>query len=193
MTNRKTNLQKNCEDYFFCLTKEQNTVENFGMWAMYGKITEYDSKNPTPDKIGVKIQFTEELIDNLRNDYSLMFYAVGYANLLGNSNSKTVVYAEEIPLLNNILAGYIKDNAWKYENEFRLRSLKNNEKIRQVDENVCEITLSDEILKQLVVYPSPLSSVDECEKIFKDESESTIVPKFIGNKYENKYRFKEKN
>lgn len=186
---------KNCDDFFFCLTKEDGSVENFGMWAMYGKITEYDSNNPTADKIGVKIQFPKAVIENLRNDFSLNFYAVGYGNILKGSKSKitsgTKVTKNDIALDGKILAGYIKDIAWKYENEFRLRISKNNDKV-ELKGSHCDVKLSNEILKEFVVYPSPLSSKKECEKKFKSIQESEkldVSPSFEENNYKDTYQF----
>lgn len=195
---------KNCDEYFFCLTKADDSAENFGMWAMYGKITEYNSDNPSADKIGVKIQFPKAVIENLRNDYSLHFHAVGYGNIqkslsLKNLNSKiisgSVKTKNDIALNGKILAGYIKDIAWKYENEFRLGISKDNEKV-ELNGYRCDIKLSNEILKELVVYPSPLSSKNECEKIFRNIKESEkldVSPSFEENNYKDTYQFLIKN
>lgn len=190
---------KNCDDYFFCLTKETGIVESFGMWALYGKITEYDSQNLSPDKIGVKIQFPKAVIDNLRNEFSLKFHAVGYGKTLENRQSKihsgTIDTENKILLDGKILAGYIKDIAWKYENEFRLEVSKNNEEIT-LNGSYCDLKLSNEILNELVVYPSPLSSKEECINIFEKMNGTNkldVFPSFEENNYKATYQFNSKN
>ena len=192
---KELDFAKNCNDYFFCLTKETDTVENFGMWAMYGKITEYDRNNLNPCSIGVKIKFSKSVIENIRNDFSVKFYKVGYANLLDGGDSiifdGSIRTKSKILLNNDVLAGYKKDNAWKYENELRLRIKKENWK-----KDFFDIELSDEILKCLVIYPNPLSSVEECEAEFKKldniYEKSDIRPHFEENKYKNTYQFSKK-
>ena len=196
---KELNFAEECRDYFFCLTEEKDVTENFGMWAMYGKITEYSQENPTGNNIGVKIRFTKEVIENLRNELSLKFHSVGYANLMKNDSSKiscgTITTAKDIKLDSNILAGYIKDNAWKYESEFRFRQT--SSKVTEKDDFIY-LKISDEILSSLVVYPCPLSSKEECERIFKslDKKDETAVvfPHFEENKYKDTYRLqKSKN
>lgn len=179
------NFAENCSDYFFCLSKEPCGVECFGMWSMYGKLAEF-CKEKAPEKIGVKIQFSKEIIDNLRNENVLAFHSVAYLNkengqcFLGSQKNNN-----HIPIEQDVLAGYIKDGCWKYENEYRLR------KTAESRETKIGVPISDTLLKDLIVYPSPVSTVEECEKRFrkleKEYGRVSVFPNFQKNSYEGTF------
>lgn len=162
-------LFSGCKDLFFCLSKNTLVKENFGMWAMYGKLS---SKVPAvPDNaenIGVKIFFPKFVLDELCKTKSLNLHSVAYTNLRENykdgSLKKYIIGTQtvkkEIEFHIKDFSGYLKDSAWSYENELRLR-------IRNFDvmKESCSVELSDKLISKLIVYPSPYYSADECRDI----------------------------
>lgn len=161
-------LYGNCHDLFFCLSKSSISKESFGMWAMYGKLRTKEKDEMNPNNIGVKICFPKNSIDEICRINSLVMHSVAYADLRtdyqGNPLKKVTIGSQttsaEIKLDLDNLEGYIKDSAWAYENEIRLR--KKNEDVLKDDDI---ISLTDDIISQLIVYPSPRYEADTCKKI----------------------------
>lgn len=181
-----------CKNYYFCLTKGRNdNKENFGMWAMYGHI-----KNKKTDKeniidyakqIGVKIEFPRETLKKIVNlNTNLKFHFVAYTNLINKKKQMKVkcgsTSTKEKIEINKSLHGYLKDNSWEYEKEMRLCFPAD----LNSQNNYIDIQLyNNDILNELVVFPSPLYSVYECKMIFKQLSKDNklIAPQFCKNKY----------
>ena len=171
--------------YFFCLLRSME--ESFGMWAMYGGLTKGESSDALKN-ICVKIEFDVKQLRKFINEKKLKATAVAYTHIVGCKEGKksifscgTVTNKNGISLQQNrdILSGYVKDNAWKYEREMRLWS-----ESEFVD-------LTDEFIKSLKIIPSPVSSIEECENLiekskYKDMLES-IRPQFVKNKYQGLY------
>lgn len=185
-----------CDDYFFCLSSGYEAeYENFGMWAMYGNLGKL---NTNICENGVKIQFSKELIENIKNEsnYNLKFHNVAYKNLKFNTQ-KTIISLgkgnnKEISFNPEILKGYVKDSAWQYEKEarFRIEQIEN-------DKNYFYLPISENILKKLIIYPSPELSKQEAKEIFeilcKEKGFPSIFPNFEQNCYEKTYQSKQKN
>ena len=171
--------------YFFCLLRSME--ESFGMWAMYGGLTRGKSDEPLKN-ICVKIEFDVKQLKKFIAEKKLKATAVAYTHIVGCKEGEksifscgTVTNKKGISFSENrdILSGYVKDNAWKYENEMRLQS-----ESEFVD-------LSDEFIKSLKIISSPVSSIEECEELiekseYKDMLEA-ILPQFVKNKYQGSY------
>lgn len=188
----ESNFASDCLDYFFCLSKEPYGTECFGMWAMYGNLKE-NNKPLVADKIGVKIQFPKTVIENLRNEDALSFHSVTYLNQISrNLYLGTMTNNNTVQIQKEILSGYVKDVCWKYENEYRLR--------RKFDSSCTgdflDIPISESLLKELIIYPSPVYTVESCKRLFSELGEksgfTSVRPVFKKNIYEGKYRIREK-
>lgn len=143
--------------------------ENMAMWGLYGQ--------PASDAIRIAIPKTEMLnwihatkevyiwdgapIDSIRADVSLndIVYVSGEAhgdNLLLSHQNKTLETVN-VPALNGVdtfpqMTGYIKNAAWRYENEVRIRIelpyvVDGNEKIM--------IKIPDSVLSSIMVMEGP--------------------------------------
>ena len=177
-------------DFFFCLSKsKEDENENFGMWSMYGKLNE--KKSNDPEKIGVKIYFPKNVLNQIKTENErLIIHSVAYTNLVENydnyENLKVQVGSSSImihDLNKDEISGFIKDTAWHYENEMRIRVPFTNENIT---DKTKDIEVSETILTQLKVYPSPIYELSEIEKIFKQRCNgNNIHVNFCENRYRN--------
>lgn len=177
-------------DFFFCLSKsKENENENFGMWSMYGKLNENTSDKT--DKIGIKIYFPKEVLKQIKEENeSLLVHSVAYADLIDNyenlKNFKVYIGSSSATIQNfdkDECSGFIKDTAWHYENEMRLRIPATAERIT---DKTKDIKISEEILEKLKVYPSPIYELSEVEKIFKRRCNgNNIHVNFCENRYRN--------
>lgn len=180
----------NDHDFFFCLSKsKEDENENFGMWAMYGNLN--SKKNKEAKNIGVKIYFPKGTLKQICNENkNLYIYSVAYTNLIDNYrnlNDFTIhvdSYDATIKDFNKEqCSGFLKDTAWRYENEMRLRIPATTENIT---DKTKDISISDKILQNLKVYPSPIYDVNEIEQIFNEScGNEKIKVNFCENKYRN--------
>ncbi len=203
-----------CKDYFCCLSQgRSDNKENFGMWAMYGHIK--GNSNPRnveqiePREIGVKIEIPKNMLRKIINyDPNINLHFVAYTNLISflrNSNNKNNIIrkgekvrfgynatGQEIEI-NKQLYGYLKDNSWSYEKELRLRlpekKAKNDNKY-QIQGCDAFILVTNDFLKELRIYPSPLYTVEECRNIFNNLKGNEIIldPVFLDNPYYNLFQ-----
>lgn len=185
-------------DFFFCLSKGvDEEKDNFGLWAMYGKLNV--KKSNKAEDIGVKIYFPSSTIKQIRiENKSLIQHHIAYTDLIDNYDKPTnreIYVGSHSTEINDFdkdkCSGFIKDVAWRYENEMRLRIAGDSERIT---DKTKDIPISDEILSSLKVYPSPLYTLDEVEKAFKERCGGTeIHVNFCENKYRDSLRLKDKN
>ena len=188
-------LFRSCTDFFMCLSKgTEDEMENFGMWAMYGNLNTKVEHPSAKDasQIGVKICFPKETLNLMRSENkNLTLHSVAYAKIIENyenpANVKAYVGSSSgIPLEDfdkEKLSGFVKDTAGKYENEMRFRIKRTNE--RMTDERK-SVEFSEEVFSQLKIYPSPIYSAEECERIFDELRAGKKVPK--ANFRENIYK-----
>ena len=185
-----------CDDYFFCLScGYEAEYENFGMWSMYGNLGNRLSNNVEK---GVKIQFSRAILEIIKNEsnINLKFHNVAYKNLKFNSQESIISLGKEnnkkISFNSEILKGYIKDSAWQYEKEARFRIENMNNK-----DSHFILPVSENILKELIIYPSPELSVEEANDIFKGLCEErgypSVLPDLEQNYYEKTYQSKQRN
>ena len=165
-----------------------SSEENFGMWAMYGGLA---AKPPAEtaklDEIlkntFVKIKIPVLSLKAFVNKAGLHASAVAYTKLtaapipekmlcfFGSKSNKN------IPFDQNILSGYIKDVAWKYEHEIRIWSESEF------------VSFDDEFVRSLEVFPSPVITLDECRKLLKrDERYANVESTLDAILKENKYQ-----
>ncbi len=187
-----------CNDFFFCLSKAlDDEVENFGMWAMYGKLLANEIK---PENIGVKIYFPKEVLQSLcEHTENLSIHSIAYTNLVENfensdkkdrPKNKTFIidHSKGITIADferQRLCGFIKDTVWHYENEIRLRLKFTSQHAMKETE---DIQISSDLLSKLKVYPSPLYEISYIKEIFKtlhQKEEDVIKVDFCENRYRN--------
>ena len=198
------NFAKTCNDYFFCLSRgKKDNIENFGMWAMYGCIREKkindEDVTDYAKKIGVKIAFSKRILENITNQNSdLTMRLIAYGDFISGKKCLKIKSGSSSSTkkelhLDNSLYGYLKDNSWSYEKELRLcLSYDRSENYTPKDNSVF-VSINEELLKNLEVYPSPLYDTEKCYELFEklkkhNKSESIITPNFKENKYKSLYQ-----
>ncbi len=171
------------QKYFFSLMRTK--IENFGMWAMYGGLTK-KPEDPL-ESIYVKIEFPVSLLKEFIKQNNLSASLVAYTwQCKKPKDGKTVIFYgnhtnnKGITIDKKILSGYIKDTAWKYEQELRIWSDKK------------EVPVDEKFLKQLKIFPSPLYSIKACKEALVKDPRYTDIEKILSkaltkNDYEDTY------
>ncbi len=185
----ESNFANDIDECFFCMSRGSGgKIENFGMWAMYGHIRDYDAKDPK--KIGVKIEFTKEVLENLIKENSgSNLRLVAYTDLIWEKN-KTINFSsstqnKNVKRFSSELHGYLKDNSWSYEKELRI-CVKTTE---QSAEHTF-INVPDYLLEKLIVFPSPLANISHCQDEYNKlvQGNAAIVPTFRENSYKQLFQ-----
>lgn len=185
--------------FFSCFMMEDD--ESIGMWGMYAQPWRDGVKITIPrDILRQWIFETTEIIEvsqqtkkptgriiNDPKEFKIWISAVAYSNFDGIDTKKE----EEIlrcggqtnRILHNVphraeLTGYIKDMAWSYEKEVRVKSRFKN---RMGFERVA-IKMPDYVIDSLVITPSPLFEGDIVKRIESEVSRiiATDNSKFVG-------------
>lgn len=159
--------------FFSCFMCEDK--ESIGMWSMYAQPWERGVKITLPSNAVRKwIRSTKELLEISTDDYQptgkiiplgdntarLRLSAVAYSNadsLQKNSEEKITWSNKSNKNIRNAahiseLTGYIKDMAWSYEKEIRIKA----EFQRAGSIERVAIPLNDEIISQMIITASPL-------------------------------------
>ena len=164
-----------------------SSEENFGMWAMYGglaaKPTETEKLNEILKNRFVKIKIPVSSLKKFVNEEKLHASAVAYTKLSAPSIPEKMLCFfgsrsnKNIPFDKNILSGYIKDVAWKYEHEIRIWSESEY------------VHISDDFINSLEVFPSPIITLDECRNLLKKDKRYQNVESILDNILkENRYQ-----
>ena len=169
--------------FFGCFMCEDR--ESIGMWSMYAQPWESGVKITLPKDVVIKwIQDTKEIIEISLDNYSptgrkiklnedkacLKLSSVAYCNAdslqknkdeekitWSNVTNKNITNAVRIPEL----TGYIKDMAWSYEKEVRIKAeLKKYIGIKRV-----AIPITDDVFDNMIITASPLFEGDIRKKI----------------------------
>ena len=164
--------------FFSCFMCEDK--ESIGMWSMYAQPWEKGVKISIPKKaIRTWLKKTTELLEISTSDYkptgrriyignmssSLRLSSVAYSNAdsmqvskepeklsWSNQSNTNIRNAVRIPEL----TGYIKDMAWSYEKEIRIKAeFVNQDNIQRV-----AIPLTDELIDSMIITASPLFDGD---------------------------------
>lgn len=187
----ESTLFGNCRDYFFCLSKSDEEKENFGMWAMYGRLNASEELK-LQQRVGVKILFPNEVIKDICERTKAIFHRIAYTDLIDgfedSMKKKFLVGSQstgEVSFESSKLEGYVKDSSWRYENELRIRYKWDNKNFL---DSTKVIDLTDENLNSLRVYPSPYYSIQDCEEILDSMGKLSIKPVFAESKYRNSYK-----
>ena len=185
-------------DFFFCLSiGGDDEKDNFGLWAMYGKLNV--KKSNKAEDIGVKIYFSSDALKQIcKENEKLSIHRVAYTDLIDNYDKPTnrkIYVGSHSTEINDFdkdkYSGFIKDVAWRYENEMRLRLPFSNERIT---DDMKDIKIPDKILSSLKVYPSPVYGLDEVKEIFRERcGGKDIHVNFRENIYRNSLSLKDKN
>lgn len=180
--------------FFSCFMMEDE--ESIGMWGMYAQPWREGVKISIPKEILRRwISETSELIEisqeskqptgrkiNDTSAFKLWISTVAYSNFEG-LETKDVVETlrcggQENQILKNVprrpeLTGYIKDMAWSYEKEVRVKARFNNE---MGFERVA-IKMPEYVIDSLVITPSPLFEGNIVERIKAEISRSILTDK----------------
>ena len=185
--------------FFSCFMMEED--ESIGMWSMYAQPWRDGVKISIPKVILRRwVDETKELIEISQetkqptgrtisdtNAFKIWLSAVAYSNYDGlNLKEDAEVLrcgTQENTILKNVphrpeLTGYIKDMAWAYEKEIRVKTQFDND----VGFDRVAIKMPDYVIESMIITPSPLFEGDLVERI---ESEirlqmQTSTSKFVG-------------
>lgn len=168
--------------FFTCFMSEEK--ESIGMWSMYAQPWHEGVKLSFPkDVIRRWVAETKEVIEVSQQDkkptgrrlyeydpFSIWISAVAYSNCdgisrkteeellrCGNETNKAITNAPHIP----DLTGYIKDMAWSYEKEIRVKIQFDN---YRGFERVA-IPMPDYVIDSMSVTPSPLFDGDLTQRL----------------------------
>lgn len=164
----------------------RSSEESFGMWAMYGGLGKERNSGRTLKDIWVKISFRVDSLRRFVQEGSVRASMVAYTSLTpqfsGADRDARRVYfcgsvknTKGIALDWSILSGYIKDSAWKYEQELHLWS---KGKV---------ISLDDGLLDSMQVTPSPLCRVKDCIALVEQSTFSSLLPRLRPMLTESRY------
>lgn len=171
--------------FFSCFMCEDK--ESIGMWSMYAQPWEKGVKISIPKQIvRTWLKKTSQLLEISTLDYkptgrivpvgenhaSLRFSSVVYSNAdsiqaneesekltWSNQNNANIKNAVRIPEL----TGYVKDIAWSYEKEVRIKAeFANTNDVQRV-----AIPITDEVIDAMTITASPLFEGDLLEELSK--------------------------
>jgi hypothetical protein len=183
--------------FFSCFMCEDK--ESIGMWSMYAQPWENGVKISLPKQATCAwLKRTTELMEISAQTYkptgrtipisgsgaSLRLSAVAYSNFdsmqvkketeklsWSNKNNTNIKNATRIPEL----TGYIKDMAWSYEKEIRIKAeFENLQNIQRV-----AIPLDDELIGAMTITASPLFYGDLVQRLSKEINVHLSVEKSI--------------
>lgn len=183
--------------FFSCFMCEDK--ESIGMWSMYAQPWEKGVKISIPKKVvRTWIKKTTHLLEISTQDYKpteriipvgkngalLWISSVAYSNAdsmqekkeaekltWSNQNNTNIQNAVRIPEL----TGYIKDMAWSYEKETRIKAQFDN--IYNVQR--VAIPLTDDVIEAMTITASPLFEGDLLEEVSKQIEMSLNIDKSI--------------
>lgn len=185
--------------FFSCFMMEED--ESIGMWGMYAQPWREGVKISIP-KHALKrwVKETKELIEisrdtkqptgrviNNSDAFRIWLSAVAYSNFdgLNLKDDEEILRCggQENKILKNVphqpeLTGYIKDMAWSYEKEVRVKVQFDN----SVGFERVAIKMPDYIIESMVITPSPLfegNLMDRIENEIKHQMK-TSTSKFVG-------------
>lgn len=172
--------------FFSCFMTEEK--ESIGMWSMYAQPWEAGVKIAIPKEVVRHwINETKEVQEISVEDYrktgqtikidpnnaTLKISAVAYSNvdsLEAKSNQEKLIWSTATnTIIKNAthleaLTGYVKDMAWSYEKETRIKAeFANNNGFKRV-----AIELTDEVIDSMIITASPLFKGNLQQKL-KDE------------------------
>ena len=168
--------------FFTCFMGED--TESIGMWSMYAQPWEDGVKIGLPqNKLRVLARSIKTIYEVnpmnyeltgrsifVDNDVAIKISSVAYSNrhsltnnaapvIVSWSNKKNINLTNE--LHSPLLTGYIKDTAWSYEKEVRLKTaFRNTLGFRRV-----AIDIPDEVIDSLIITASPLFKGDLQERL----------------------------
>lgn len=178
--------------------------ESIGMWSMYAQPWEKGVKISIPTSViqgwveNTKYLYKVENYENTdtkiildKGSCSLGLSSVVYTNVdslhegeqvklqWSNKSNNTIKVTNQF----KELTGYIKDMAWSYEKEVRIKTEINN--ISNIDR--VSIPLTEEVINKMIITASPLFKGDLIEKIEKEikrsfKSESSLFKKKLNIK-----------
>lgn len=184
--------------FFSCFMREDD--ESIGMWGMYAQPWRDGVKISIPKEILKKwVNETNELIEisqktkqptgrKISNSsaFRIWISTIAYSNFNGlelNEKEKLRCGSQENMWLKNVplcseLTGYIKDMAWSYEKEVRVKVRFDN---KMGFERIA-IKMPEYVIDSLVITPSPLFEGNITERIEAEISRSVITDrsKFVG-------------
>lgn len=173
-----------CSKMYFASFSIENS-ENIGMWSMYGQPWEAGIKISIPKKLflswadQIKQVYrvapnTNEVISSsplIESEFKASISRVGYVEWDTNGNVAQIRCGENSKndkiknVDTQILTGLIKDAAWSYEKEIRLRvDLNSNSDVKKV-----AVEIPDEIMKGIIITTGPRFNKMISSKEFADD------------------------
>ena len=185
--------------FFSCFMMEED--ESIGMWSMYAQPWRHGVKISIPKEILRRwVKEVKELVEISQQTkqptgrvisdtdaFRIWLSAVAYSNFDGLSlkGDEEILRCggQENKILKNIphqpeLTGYIKDMAWSYEKEVRVKVQFDN----SVGFERVAIKMPDYVIESMVITPSPLfegNLMDRIENEIKRQMK-TSTSKFVG-------------
>lgn len=180
--------------FFSCFMMEDD--ESIGMWGMYAQPWREGVKISIPKEVLRRwISETSELIEISQESkqptgrkisdtstFKLWISTVAYSNFEGLEEKGTLETlrcgGQENRILKNVprrpeLTGYIKDMAWSYEKEVRVKARFDN---KMGFERIA-IEMPEYVIDSLVITPSPLFEGNIIERIKAEISRSILTDK----------------
>ena len=185
--------------FFSCFMMEED--ESIGMWSMYAQPWRDGVKiSIHKDILRRWVKETKELIEISQitkqptgrvisdtDAFKIWLSAVAYSNYDGLSLKEDAEIlrcgTQENKILRNVphqpeLTGYIKDMAWAYEKEVRVKTQFDN----SVGFERVAIKMPDYVVESMVITPSPLFEGDLMDRLEKEirHQMRTSASKFVG-------------
>lgn len=185
--------------FFSCFMMEED--ESIGMWSMYAQPWRDGVKiSIQKDILRRWVKETKELIEISQitkqptgrvisdtDAFRIWLSAVAYSNYDGLSLKEDAEIlrcgTQENKILRNVphqpeLTGYIKDMAWAYEKEVRVKTQFDN----SVGFERVAIKMPDYVVESMVITPSPLFEGDLMDRLEKEirHQMRTSASKFVG-------------
>ncbi len=154
-----------CTNLFFTSFSLENS-ENMGMWSMYGQPWNQGVRISIPRKNFIKwidsiseVKLVDKGNKSMLTGFKPSISRVAYVESSEDGSINNIKCGEAKPNKNiknidsPLLAGYVKDSAWSYEKEIRLR-VDLDKSVNDAGERVA-VKIPDEIFEEMIITTGP--------------------------------------